>query len=40
MTAGGGAGFLMIETQDPRELNEILDPAMLEEGLRRLAPLA
>lgn len=26
--AGGGAGFLMIETQDPRELNEILEPYM------------
>ena len=26
--AGGGAGFLMIDTQDPRELNEILEPYM------------
>ena len=26
--AGGGAGFLMIETQDPRELNEILEAYM------------
>jgi hypothetical protein len=26
--AGGGAGFLMIETQDSRELNEILEPYM------------
>ena len=26
--AGGGAGFLMIETPDPRELNEILEPYM------------
>ena len=26
--AGGGAGFLMIETRDPRELNEILEPYM------------
>ena len=26
--AGGGAGFLMIETNDPRELNEILEPYM------------
>jgi hypothetical protein len=26
--AGGGAGFLMIETNDPRELSDILDPYM------------
>jgi hypothetical protein len=26
--AGGGAGFLMIETRDPRELNEIIEPYM------------
>ena len=26
--AGGGAGFLLIETQDPRELNELLQPYM------------
>jgi len=26
--AGGGAGFLLIETDDPRELNEILEPYM------------
>lgn len=26
--AGGGAGFLMIETNDPRELNEIIEPYM------------
>jgi hypothetical protein len=26
--AGGGAGFLMIETADPRELNAILEPYM------------
>jgi hypothetical protein len=26
--AGGGAGFLLIETNDPSELNEILEPYM------------
>ena len=26
--AGGGAGFLLIETSDPRELNAILEPYM------------
>jgi hypothetical protein len=26
--AGGGAGFLLIETEDPRELTEILQPYM------------
>lgn len=26
--AGGGAGFLMIECNDPRQLNEILEPYM------------
>ena len=26
--AGGGAGFLLIETADPRELNAILEPYM------------
>jgi hypothetical protein len=26
--AGGGAGFLLIETQDPRELTDILGPYM------------
>jgi hypothetical protein len=26
--AGGGAGFLLIETDDPRELTEILQPYM------------
>ena len=26
--AGGGAGFLLIETNDPRELNDILEPYM------------
>src|SRR5919204_3052526 len=26
--AGGGAGFLLIETPDPRALNEILEPYM------------
>jgi hypothetical protein len=26
--AGGGAGFLLIEAQDPRELNEIFEPYM------------
>ena len=26
--AGGGAGFLLIEANDPRELNDILEPYM------------
>ena len=26
--AGGGAGFLMIESNDPHELNDILEPYM------------
>ena len=26
--AGGGAGFLMIEANDPRELNDIIEPYM------------
>lgn len=26
--AGGGAGFMLIETDDPRELNEMLQPYM------------
>lgn len=26
--AGGGAGFLLIEAKDPRELNEIIQPYM------------
>lgn len=26
--AGGGAGFMLVETDDPRELNEMLEPYM------------
>ena len=26
--AGGGAGFLLIDTEDPRQLNQVLEPYM------------